>query len=72
MIPAATQPSKILNNAEEICQAFQIGKRRLNWWRQQPGFPIHMICGRVTGHYDDIERFMREYLLKKTSQHDEN
>ncbi len=64
MLKPSEGKSKMLNSVEEICQAFQIGEHRLEWWRSQPGFPVKIICGRLTGHKDDIENFMKVYILK--------
>lgn len=61
MIPPAKQPSKILQSREEICQAFQIGRRRLEKWRER-GLPVRIVDGRLTGHYDAIESFIRIYV----------
>jgi len=61
--PPAEKP-KVLASAAEICRAFEIGEHRLMWWRQQPGFPVKMICGRLTGHKESIEEFMKSYIAQ--------
>lgn len=59
---APDEKTQILGSAAEICQVFQIGQNRLTWWRQQPGFPVRIICGRLTGHRGEIEEFMKKVI----------
>ena len=64
MLEPPKENPKVLGSASEICKAFQIGEHRLNWWRQQPGFPVKLICGRLTGHKEAIEEYMKTFISK--------
>lgn len=55
------KPSKILFGEQEICNAFQIGRRRLAKWRER-GLPVKIIDGRLTGNYDAIEIFISQFV----------
>lgn len=63
MIPSPKEDPKILNSKELICQAFRIGETIFDKWVER-GLPVKLIDGRWTGHHDDIETFMREYIKK--------
>lgn len=51
----------ILTGQEEICSVFNLGRRRLERWRER-GLPVKVIDGRLTGHFDDIQNFIRIWL----------
>lgn len=53
--------SKILQSEQEICNAFQMGRRRLAKWRDR-GLPVKIIDGRLTGNYDAIEIFISQFV----------
>lgn len=61
MIPPAKRDSKILQSKEEICRAFQMGETRLRKWRGR-GLPVKVVDGRLIGHYDEIESFIRIWV----------
>jgi len=63
MISPPKTPSKILNNQEKICEAFEIGRDIFKEWVRL-GAPIKKVKGQWYGHYDDIETFMRNHLKK--------
>jgi len=62
MISPPKQASRILQSRDEICQAFQIGGKRLQKWRER-GLPVRVIDGRLMGHYDEIEKFIKVWVV---------
>lgn len=61
MIAPPNRKLNILYGKEEICRAFQIGEKRLRKWRDR-GMPVKLIDGRLTGHYEAIENFIRIWV----------
>ncbi len=66
MIPPAKTPPKIISGKEKICQAFEIGETAFDKWIDR-GLPARIIDGRWTGHLEDMESFIRNFI-KKDSQ----
>ena len=66
MIPPPKNPSKLLQSKEEICQAFQMGEKRLEKWKDR-GLPIKIVDGRWMGHYDAIDEFIKSFLESSAS-----
>lgn len=62
MIPPAKEQPRVLQSKDEICRAFQIGEVRLRKWRDR-GLPVKVVDGRLMGHYDEIESFIKFWLV---------